>query len=157
MYKKLLTLCLLHTDTHILLGRKKRGVGVGKWNGFGGKVEQGEKIEDAGRREVLEEAGIHLPDIEKTGIIHFEFEGSPEIWEVHIFRAKEFLGDPTESEEMEPKWFAIDEIPFEYMWQDDKFWVPLFLKGVKFKGKFSFDSENRLVSGGVEEVIELED
>lgn len=155
MYKKLLTLCLLHTDTHILLGRKKRGVGVGKWNGFGGKVEQGEKIEDAGRREVLEEAGIHLPDIEKAGIIHFEFEGNPEIWEVHIFRAKEFFGDPTESEEMEPKWFAIDEIPFDNMWGDDKYWLPLLLKGVKFKGKFNFDAEQNLVEGDLEEVLEL--
>lgn len=154
---KIFTLCLIHTDTHILLGRKKRGFGEGKWNGLGGKVEKGEDIESAVRREVLEEAGIHIPTIEKVGVVHFEYDGNPEIMESHIFRAKEFEGNLSESEEMEPKWFAFDEIPFEHMWQDDKFWVPLFLKGVKFKGKFSFDLENRLVSGGVEEVIELED
>lgn len=42
----------------------------------------------------------------------FEFEGNPEILEVHIFRAKEYVGEPTESEEMIPKWFHRDEIPF---------------------------------------------
>lgn len=153
---KIFTLCLIHTDTHILLGRKKRGLGEGKWNGLGGKVEKGESVETAARREVLEEAGIYVLNIEKAGIMHFEFSGNPEIVEVHIFRAREFEGNPSESEEMEPKWFAFDEIPYGYMWQDDKFWVPLLLKGVKFRGKFNFDAEHNLTGGGVEEVLELE-
>ena len=153
---KVFTLCLIHTDTHVLLGRKNRGFGEGKWNGLGGKVEQGEGIEEAARREVLEEAGIQVPVVERVGMIHFEFTGNPEIMEVHIFRAKEFEGDLSESEEMEPKWFTFDEIPFEYMWQDDKYWVPLLLKGAKFKGKFNFDAEHNLLGGGVEEVSELE-
>ena len=28
----------------VLLGRKKRGMGLGKWNGFGGKIEAGETM-----------------------------------------------------------------------------------------------------------------
>lgn len=153
---KILTLCLIHTDTHILLGRKKRGFGEGKWNGLGGKVEKGESIETAIRREVMEEGGISVPLIEKMGLIYFEFLGNPEIMEVHIFRAREFEGNLSESDEMEPKWFAFDEIPFDYMWHDDKYWVPLLLKGVKFKGKFNFDADQNLLGGGVEEVLEIE-
>lgn len=153
---KILTLCWIHTDTHVLLGRKKCGFGEGKWNGFGGKVEEGESIVDAVRREVLEEAGIRVPTIEKTGIIHFEFSGNPEIWEVHIFRAMDFEGDPSETEEMEPKWFALSEIPFEQMWYDDKYWVPLLLKGAKFRGKFNFDEKQNFLGGGVEEALEIE-
>ena len=36
--RKLLTLVFLREGGKVLLGMKKRGFGVGKWNGFGGKV-----------------------------------------------------------------------------------------------------------------------
>lgn len=55
--KKLLTLVFLREEGKVLLGMKKRGFGVGKWNGFGGKVEAGETIPDAAAREVREECG----------------------------------------------------------------------------------------------------
>lgn len=47
---KLLTLVLVVQPGRVLLGLKKRGFGVGKWNGFGGKVQPGETIEDAAVR-----------------------------------------------------------------------------------------------------------
>ena len=47
---KLLTLAFVKTPTNILLGYKKRGFGMGRWNGFGGKVEVGETIEGAAKR-----------------------------------------------------------------------------------------------------------
>jgi 8-oxo-dGTP diphosphatase/2-hydroxy-dATP diphosphatase len=58
MRKILLTLALLEKGNKILLGMKKRGFGVGRWNGFGGKVKEGEKIEEAVKRELKEEIGI---------------------------------------------------------------------------------------------------
>ncbi len=48
--KKLYTLVFLVDDDRVLLGMKKRGFGAGKWNGFGGKVEPGETIEEAAIR-----------------------------------------------------------------------------------------------------------
>lgn len=39
---KLLTLCIVRKDSKVLLGMKKRGFGEGCWNGFGGKVTEGE-------------------------------------------------------------------------------------------------------------------
>jgi len=47
---KILTLAFVRRHGEILLGYKKRGFGAGKWNGFGGKVEAGETIEDAAKR-----------------------------------------------------------------------------------------------------------
>ena len=44
---KLFTLMLVVKDGRVLLGEKKRGFGMGKWNGFGGKVEAGETILEA--------------------------------------------------------------------------------------------------------------
>jgi len=61
--KKILTLCIIHQHPKILLGMKKRGHGEGKWNGFGGKVEEGETIEEATRRETKEESGVEVEEI----------------------------------------------------------------------------------------------
>ena len=155
--KKITTLCVIHEDNKILLGMKKRGFGVGRWNGFGGKLAEGETIEDAAKREMMEEANIEVKDLEKVGIIDFEFQGNPEILQVHIFKANSFLGKPTESEEMRPQWFDISEIPFKEMWPDDKYWMPLFLSGKKFKGKFLFGTEkdNNILQKELIEVQEI--
>ena len=49
---KLLTLLfVLRPDARqVLLGYKKRGFAVGRWNGFGGKVQEDESIEAAAVR-----------------------------------------------------------------------------------------------------------
>ena len=127
--KTLLTLTIIYQHPKVLLGMKKRGFGAGRWNGFGGKVEAGEKIEDTAKRELNEEVGISAVGLEKVGIIDFEFKGNSEILEVHIFKGQDYSGEPVESEEMKPQWFLIDAIPFQDMWSDDKYWLPLFLAG----------------------------
>ena len=149
---KLLTLCLVHQHPKILLGMKKRGFGAGRWNGFGGKVAPSESIEEAALREIKEEAGIKPQDLDKVGIIEFEFQGNPEILEVHIFKSENFIGEIKESEEMKPEWFEIDKIPFESMWPDDCHWLPLFLAGKKFKGKFLFDDNDNILEMNLIEV-----
>jgi 8-oxo-dGTP diphosphatase/2-hydroxy-dATP diphosphatase len=152
MTKKILTLCIVHQSTRVLLGMKKRGFGQGRWNGFGGKTLPDEAIEDAARREALEEAGITLGDIEKVGILDFEFQGDPQILEVHIFKVLEFSGTPTETEEMKPQWFPVSGIPYNTMWPDDIFWMPLFLEGKKFTGRFLFGKGDTIQEQLLEEV-----
>jgi len=153
--RKLLTLTIIHKHPKVLLGMKKRGFGAGRWNGFGGKVDGEESIEDAAKREVREEAGIEPSDIEKVGVLDFEFKGNPEILEVHIFRAKDFSGEPTESEEMRPQWFTLEEIPFVDMWPDDIHWIPLFLQGKKFKGRFLFGEADAILEKELKEIEEI--
>ena len=153
--KKLLTLCIIHQHPNILLGMKKRGFGAGRWNGFGGKVSSGETIESAARRELREEAGVEAGYLDKAGIIEFEFKGSPEILEVHVFRSDTFSGEPIESEEMKPQWFPVSEIPFDTMWPDDRYWLPLCLKGEKFKGKFLFDESDVILEQELTEVEQI--
>lgn len=137
--RKKLTLCLVHDHPHVLLGMKKRGFGEGRWNGFGGKVEDMETIEEAALRELKEEAGVSVERLEKHGVMDFEFHDKRgEILEVHIFKGVNIIGEPKETEEMMPKWFHIDEIPYNDMWPDDEYWVPLFLKDQKFTGRFLF-------------------
>ena len=150
--KKLLTLCLLVEDGRVLLGMKKRGFGAGRWNGFGGKVEPGETIEEAAVRETSEECGVAIAEMEKVGIHEFEFEKERgNILEVHVFRVDRWSGEPVETEEMEPRWFVFSDIPYDTMWPDDRYWLPLFLEGKKFRTKFLFGEGDSVLEQSVEE------
>ncbi len=151
--KKILTLCIIHQHPKILLGLKKRGHGEGKWNGFGGKVEKGETIEQGAVREMKEESGIDIKKMNKLGVIGFKYQDGSGDMEVHIFNVNEFEGSPTESEEMKPQWFDIGEIPYNQMWPDDKYWLPMFLDGKNFSGEFIFDKSNEIVNYYVDEII----
>src|SRR3989344_4607404 len=130
------TLVLLHQGNLILLGQKKRGFGAGRWNGFGGKVEPGETMRAAAQREVQEECGLQVSNLVQRGQLAFTFAHDPLVLDVHIFSAEEFTGEPHETEEMKPRWFAIADIPYDTMWTDDRHWLPLFLQGKSFVGQF---------------------
>ncbi|KAJ8389662.1 hypothetical protein AAFF_G00115380 [Aldrovandia affinis] len=149
---KLLTLVLVVQPGRVLLGMKKRGFGSGKWNGFGGKVQPGETIEQAARRELLEESGLTVDTLDKIGNIKFEFVGETELLDVHIFRADSFNGDPTESDEMRPQWFDLESIPYDKMWVDDRMWFPLMLQKKLFLGYFKFQGHDVILDHKLEEV-----
>ena len=143
--KKVLTLCLAVDSDRVLLGMKKRGFGAGRWNGFGGKLEPGETVEQAAKREMKEEVGLTIQTMERVGNLEFEFQGNPELLEVHLFRVDTFDGIPVETEEMRPQWFGTDELPFHAMWPDDPHWFPLFLQGRTFKGRFLFGPGDQIL------------
>lgn len=153
--KKIQNLGLMRKGDKILLAKKKRGFGAGWWNGYGGKLQDGETIEEALIREIREEAGVLALLSEKRGILNFEFKDGDENIEVHVYEIMDFEGEPSESEEMMPKWFHISEIPFDEMWPDDPHWIPLFLDGKTFKGRFVFDSNNKMLENEIAEVVEL--
>mmetsp|Transcript_8652 Transcript_8652/g.23271 ORF Transcript_8652/g.23271 Transcript_8652/m.23271 type:complete len:165 (-) Transcript_8652:2536-3030(-) len=141
---KICTLILPHLGRTYLLGMKKRGFGEGKYNGFGGKVEKGETIRAAAVRELKEEAGIEAKDMTKKGFIHFTFEDTPDlIIDVHVYSG-EIVGEPVESDEMRPQYFHEKEFPFEKMWEDDRYWLPLFFQGKSFEGEFHFKTQSSL-------------
>ncbi len=146
MQRLRMTLVTIYDDEKILLGMKKRGFGVGKWNGFGGKVKDGEDLFSAAQRELLEECGVQLQTndaLKKRGVIDFIFEDKPdEVLEVNFFsiHADMIVGEPLETEEMKPQWFAHDDIPYASMWVDDPHWLPLLLDGKNFVGTFLFSA-----------------
>ncbi len=129
-------------DSKILLHYKKRGHGAGKWNGLGGKIEKGETPEECAVRESREEMSAGIKNVKKIGEITF-YDVNGEDWLVHIFRA-ELIGNPKESEESYPKWFPLNEIPYEDMWEDDKYWLPLVINNIHFRAKFWFSGEKML-------------
>nr|MDD3720469.1 8-oxo-dGTP diphosphatase [Candidatus Gracilibacteria bacterium] len=130
-------------DNKILLCMKKRGFGVGKWNSAGGKLDSCETIEQCMVRELKEETNLDAKesDLKKVGVLHFDFIDKQD-WnqDVSIFMINEFSGEPIETEEMIPKWFNIDEIPYSEMWEDDIYWLPRIINGEEVEYKFNFEN-----------------
>ncbi|MFH0961439.1 MAG: NUDIX domain-containing protein [archaeon] len=148
------TLVFVVQSGKILLIRKKRGIGAGKYNGVGGRIEPGETPEECARREVKEELGLVLSEAElkRQGLLRFS-RGRDPFMDVWVFRADSFSGSPCETDEAIPFWFETGKMPFDEMWAGDRFWLPLLISGKRFLGKFSFDeSMEKLVS---KEVVEL--
>ena len=114
--------------TDICLAMKKRRFGAGKYNGVGGKPKVGEKIEDALIREAYEEIGITVREMKKCAEIAFTFPHNP-AWDqlVHVYLTGVWEGEPKESEEMDPKWFPVGDIPYKEMWSADIHWLPIVL------------------------------
>jgi 8-oxo-dGTP diphosphatase len=139
------TLCFLIKEkdgqvAEICLAMKKRGFGKGRWNGVGGKVGDNnaeETIAEAAIRETQEEAGVEAKNLFKVGELEFFFPHSKD-WDqrVHVYFAKEWVGEPRESEEMRPQWFSVENLPFESMWPDDIYWLPKVLNGDLVKARF---------------------
>jgi len=147
---KVLTLCLTLKDNAVLLGMKKRGFGEGRWNGFGGKIENGETLFEAARREMIEESGLIAEEMEERGSIDFHFMDTGKLLEVHMFEVLKYSGEIMETEEMKPQWFNLEEIPFHSMWADDPYWIPLFLKKKKFKGRIIFANTDKILNQEIE-------
>ena len=133
------TLLFILDEYKILLGLKKKGFGCDKWNGFGGKIMSGESPETAAVREIKEEADLTVkPEyVERVAEIDFHFAGR-HVFRVFVFCAKHWTGTPLETEEMEPRWFSISDIPYTEMWVGDSKWLPLVIRGKKIKALIDF-------------------
>ena len=137
------TLCFVRDNERVLMIRKKRGLGAGKINGVGGRLEQGELPLAGILREAQEELGITLVDPVKRGELHFQFLDGYSLF-CTVFVASRFNGMPIETEEAAPLWFDIRRLPFDEMWEDDRLWLGRALDGKLFRGFFDFDGEKML-------------
>jgi 8-oxo-dGTP diphosphatase len=137
------TLVFVVKDSSILLIRKKRGLGAGKINAPGGRLEPGETPLEAAIRETREEVGITPIDLSYAGVNLFQFVDGYSI-HVHVFKARDFEGEPRETDEAAPLWVPVDKIPYDEMWEDDRLWIPLLLDDVGFSGRYVFECETML-------------
>jgi 8-oxo-dGTP diphosphatase len=141
--RDLATLVFVVRDGQVLLIRKKRGLGAGKINGPGGRLEAGESPLDCAVREVQEELRTTPTGLEMCGENRFQFVDGYSI-HVYVFRASGCDGEPEETEEAAPIWAPIGRIPYREMWEDDELWLPLLLRGSRFSGRFIFDGDAML-------------
>ena len=67
------SLVFIVKDNEVLLIRKKTGLGAGKVNAPGGKIEADETAEAAAIREVMEEVKLEVTNLKKMGMLKFQF------------------------------------------------------------------------------------
>ena len=139
--EKNMTLGFPLRDGEVLLGLKRRGFGVGKWNGVGGKLENGETFDQCMIREAREEIGISIKKLEYAGNITIYLLNQPNVnkFNVGIYRIHQWNNKPRETEEIIPKWFNINALPFDKMWDDDKLWLEHVLRGSNISAELLID------------------
>jgi len=137
------TLLFVVCGGRVLLIHKKRGLGAGKINGPGGKLEPGEAPLAGAIREVEEEIGVTPTGVEPRGEIRFQFIDGLRL-HGFVFAASGCVGEPRETDEAAPLWTAVDRIPYPRMWADDEAWLPWLLAGRCFVGRALFDGDRLL-------------
>lgn len=125
--------------------RKARGLfGEGKWNAPGGKLLLGEDPSSGAVREMFEETGLRVSELGFHGILNFYLGESKELDQtVFVFSCRKFAGKKRRGREGELKWFPVEGIPYDSMWDDDRLWLPLLLQGKSFIGDFYFTDNYR--------------
>jgi 8-oxo-dGTP diphosphatase len=137
------TLVFVVRGAELLLMRKKRGLGAGKINGPGGRLEPGETALECAVREVQEELCITPRALRYVGDNAFHFVDGYSI-HVSVYVTDAFDGTPTETDEGAPLWFPLDAIPYDEMWEDDRIWLPLALAEQPFTARWIFDGDRML-------------
>jgi 8-oxo-dGTP diphosphatase len=102
----------------ILLGKRLVKVGYGQWGLPGGHLEYGESLTAGAKRELLEETGLKVDDLEFINITNDPRSGGKdsddEHWIHFVFLAKGVRGEPknTEPDKCEGwEWFSSDKLP----------------------------------------------
>lgn len=137
------TLLFVIRDGQMLLIHKKRGLGAGKVNGPGGRLDPGESPLQAAVREVQEELQVTPTGVQQCGELAFQFVDGFSIF-VYVFTAQDCEGEPQETAEATPLWVPLAHIPYDRMWADDRLWFPLMLAGQQFQGRILFDGDTIL-------------
>lgn len=141
--KETAVLTFIRRGGELLLIEKKRGLGAGKVNAPGGRIEAGETAEEAAVRETREEVGLTPLGLRTAGRLDFAFTDGYSL-RCHVFTADGFEGTMAETDEAVPFWCAESAIPYGRMWADDRLWLPMMLAGRAFEGRFIFEGDRML-------------
>lgn len=137
---------VIDKDNRVLLQKKAKGFGAGNWNGPGGKLKPGELPIDSARRELEEETSLKAIELEQVAELELIFSADENSNNYgYVFICRSFEGEPIDTGEGELRWFSVDEIPYDKMWDDDRYWVPLVLRGEKLHMRFVFDKNGKVI------------
>ena len=58
-----------------------------------------------------------------------------------MFVCRTWAGEPSGSDELDPEWFAVDDVPLDEMWDDARRWLPAVLAGGRVRRTFVFGED----------------
>lgn len=132
---ELTNMCMIYdeaTDQVLMQDRIK------SWKGLafpGGHVEEGESIVDSTIREVREETGLEVSNLQLCGIMHWYNDETGDKYLVFSFKTSTFSGELlAETDEGRLLWVNRDELPDLPLAEGFKERLPLFLEGKYSEG-----------------------
>jgi 8-oxo-dGTP diphosphatase len=138
---KLTTLCYVKNGGKTLMlhrTKKQNDIHVGKWNGLGGHMEQGETPEECIIREVYEESGLKLTNPRLRGILTFPMFDGVEDEYTFLFTANEYEGELIDSPEGILEWIDDSKVPGLNLWEGDRLFLEWMEDGRLFSGKLTY-------------------
>lgn len=141
------TLCYIQSNNHTLMlhrVKKERDIHKDKWNGLGGKFEQGESPEECLLREIKEESGLTLSAYRLAGLLTFPAFDGVNDWQVFLYQATEFTGDLIDSPEGKLEWIPTSKLLELNLWEGDKFFIKWMLEKRFFSAKFNYADKKLL-------------
>jgi 8-oxo-dGTP diphosphatase len=99
----------------------------GKYLSLGGHVDDGEDILTCARREVFEESGLTVSDLNLRGTMIWTGFGAKRLDLLcFIFRADSYTGTPHGgNDEGTLEWVPVDDLASRPMWDSDHLWLPM--------------------------------
>lgn len=131
----------------VTLARKKRGVGAGLYNGYGGKLERGEGSDPrrGAIRKFQQEARVvaDVLHLDLRAEVRF-YEAGRSTFDCSIFLLHEWKGEIQESEEMgPPELFMPDKLPYDQMLPADREIIPMVLqRSTPFRARCYYTTGN---------------
>lgn len=103
----------VHRDGLFLLVRRGREPGKGFWAFPGGRVEDGETVEEAAQRELKEETGLTAQVLAVHGIVELAGtrDGRPVLYRLTVFTAESVEGDVLPGDDADAVgWFPLGDL-----------------------------------------------
>jgi 8-oxo-dGTP diphosphatase len=140
---QLATLCYVKNGSKTLMLhriKKENDYHEGKWNGLGGKFENGETPEECVIREVKEESGLLIKNPKLCGFITFPMFDLKKDWYVFMFTADDFEGELIDSSEGKLEWIPNEKLLDLNLWEGDQIFIPWMQQDKFFSAKFIYNN-----------------
>ena len=138
---KLATLLYVMKDDKTLMlyrNKKENDYHEGKWNGLGGKFEQGETPEECAVRELKEESGLSANNLILKGHLTFPMFDGVDDWYVFVFVIDQFEGELIDSDEGELQWIPNEKLKDLNLWEGDQIFIDWLFGDKCFSAKFNY-------------------
>ena len=105
---------------------------------IGGKVEPGEGIIEAAKRETLEESSVKANKLDLRAVLYFRNFGTEQHdWISYLFFCEDFTGEPIPGNEGGFAWHELKDIPKLKFYDMDKVFLKLLTKHQFFVAEFT--------------------